>query len=128
MENRNQEIINRFNESWIIIKNRYVDLVQNYNGFENLKFIIMFIDELNAKNYNNFFRLGMSMHRLIISRSVDNGLRLDQKYIMIETIEANRFEITLKDGVRIYKQFNSEHLNDLRIFKVLKILKDTLID
>jgi hypothetical protein len=65
---------------------------------------------------------------LIISRSVDHGLRSDQKYIRIDPINANDFEITMSDGDKLYRQYRVNDLKDIRVTKLLQTLKSVLVD
>jgi hypothetical protein len=64
---------------------------------------------------------------LILSRSVDFGLRKDQKYLKIETIDANDFEVILRDGGKVYREYRN-NLNDYRLTNLLQTLKHTLVD
>jgi hypothetical protein len=47
---------------------------------------------------------------------------------MIEAINKNDFEVTLRDGGRIYRQYRINDLTDERLGKLLKTLKHTLVD
>lgn len=67
------------------------------------------------------------MDRLLISRSVDNGLRIDQKFIRIEGYH-NKFYVVLRDGKKSYRSYMLEDLNDQRLIKLLNTLRDTLVD
>ena len=127
MDERTTEILNRFNNSWLETEKFYNDLIDNYPGFERLKPVKLFIENLKQNGEDNFFRLGTSIHILIISRSVDHGLREDQKHIKIDAHD-NKFEVTLCDGNKIYRQYLVESLTDRRVGNLLKTLKDTLID
>lgn len=73
------------------------------------------------------FRAGTSMHNLMISRSVNNGLRLDQKYIKLEIFD-NGFEVVFRDGEKIYRSYKIENLKDPKLLKLLKTLESTLVD
>ena len=127
MQNRTEAILDRFNHSWIETELRFDDLIDNYTGFERLKWIRLFIGELKQKGENRYFRIGTSMHSLLISRSVNHGLRSDQKYIVIEAYD-KKFEVTLRDGGKIYRQYMLDDLNDSRLTNLLKTLKDVLVD
>ncbi len=72
--------------------------------------------------------LGTSMHTLLFSRSIDFGLRTDQKYVSIETIDIDKYEIKLKDGIKTYRTYRISDLNDVQLHKLLQILKKTLVD
>jgi hypothetical protein len=128
MERRTEEIKNRFEASWSETELFYDDLIKNYTGFDRLVPLRQFINKLRKKGKFKYFRLGTSMHTLVISRSVDRGLRLDQKHIKIEAIKTDDFEVTLRDGDKSYCEFRIKDLEDDRITKLLKTLKDTLVD
>jgi hypothetical protein len=126
MNDVTQEILNRFRESFIQAERIYDHFIEG--GLESLKPIRLFIEKLRSEGEDRYFRLGTSMHALIISRSVEHGLRADQKSIKIEAYGNNRFEITFKEGTKIYRQFMATGLDDVRLENLLKTLKDTLID
>jgi hypothetical protein len=90
METRTDEIIKRFKDSWTETELFYDDLIKNHPGFDHLKPLRQFISDLRDKEEFNHFRLGTSVHFLIISRSVAHGLRSDQKSIKIEAIGTNK--------------------------------------
>jgi hypothetical protein len=127
MDERTTEIIKRFTNSWTETESFYDNLIDNYPGFERLKPVRQFIGILKQNEEDNFFRLGTSVHVLIISRSVDHGLRRDQKHIKIEAYD-NKFDVTMRDGDKVYRQYMVDSLEDIRVAKLLKTLKDTLID
>jgi hypothetical protein len=129
MQTRTEVILNLFADSWIETERSFEKLI-NHPGFECLKPLLQFISILKAKGENNHFRIGTTIlrqYQLIISRSVGDRLRKDQKHITIEAYE-NRFEVTLRDGDKIYREYILEDLSDERLTKLLKTLKDTLID
>jgi hypothetical protein len=128
METRTDEIIKRFKDSWTETESFYDDLIRNHPGFEHLKPLRQFISDLRDKEEFNHFRLGTSVHFLIISRSVAHGLRTDQKNIKIEAIDTDDFEVTLRDGEKLYRQYRIKNFEDVRLTKLLKTLKDTLVD
>lgn len=127
MDNRTKDIIRRFADSWIETELFYNDLITNHKGFERLKPIIQFIEFLKQNGEDKFFRLGTSIHILVISRSVNYGLRKDQKCIKIEAFD-NKFEIKLCDGNNTYRQYLVDSLHDNSVKKLLETLKETLID
>lgn len=127
MQNRTQIILNQFAESFTETDLYFKDLIDNYSGFERLKPISKFILDLKKKGQSSYFRFGTSIHRLLISRSVEHRLRPDQKYIIIEAYN-EKFEITFRDGEKTYRQYMLEDLSDERLTKLLKTLKHTLID
>ena len=128
MDERTAEIIHRFKSSWTDTKDFYDKLIANHSGWDKLNPLRKFIDILEEKGEDNYFRLGTSVDRLLISRSVDHGLRVDQKYIMIEIIDRNDFEVTMRDGDKVYRQYRINNLGDERLDKLLKTLKHTLVD
>lgn len=98
MKNRTEEIINRFNKSWTETEN-FLDLLIETGNFEKLIPLRNFIEELKNNEKWKYFRLGTSMHSVIFSRSVNFGLRDDQKYIKIEVINKGKeFEIVFRDA------------------------------
>ncbi|NRF37631.1 hypothetical protein [Pedobacter foliorum] len=126
MQTRTEVILNQFAASLTETERYFKDLITNYSGFERLKPISQFILDLKEKGEDSCFRFGTSIHLLLISRSVQHGLRPDQKYIVIEAYD-DEFEVTFRDGEKIYRQYRLEHLSDDRLTKLLKTLKHTLI-
>ncbi|MBJ7429284.1 MAG: hypothetical protein JHD28_10075 [Bacteroidia bacterium] len=127
IDDRTKEITKRFADSWIETELFYNDLITNHKEFERLKPIIQFIEFLKQNGEDKFFRLGTSIHILVISRSVNYGLRKDQKYIKIEAFD-NKFEIKLGVGNKTYRQYLVASLHDTSVTKLLETLKETLID
>jgi hypothetical protein len=127
MDKRTAEILRRFSSSWADTQNFFDDLVNNYKGFDRLKPVRAFIARLKQNGGEESFRLGTSVHSLIISRSVDHGLRKDQKYIRIEAY-AKGFEVSLRDGEKIYRKYILESLEDTKVANLLKTLESTLVD
>ena len=128
MDTRTDEIISRFKDSWTETESFYDDLIKNHPGFEHLRPLRQFISDLRDKEEFYHFRLGTSVHFLIISRSVNHGLRSDQKNIRIEAIGKDDFEVILRDGEKLYRQYRIKTFDDIRLQKLLKTLKDTLVD
>ena len=126
MDSRTLEITNRFQDSWEETQ-RIFDLFDN-GGFERLKPVKKFIAELKEQGENNHFRIGTSLYRLIFSRSVEHGLRDDQKYILIDTIAEKDYEVIFRDGFKKYREYRISDLNDVRLTKLLKTLKNTVAD
>ncbi len=127
MDDRTTEILKRFSNSWTDIENLYDDLIDKYSGFERLRPLRNFIDTLKQNGEDKFFRLGASVHILIISRSFNHGLRRDQKHIKIDTYD-DGYEVTLCDGEKIYRQYTVDRLDDIRVTKLLRTLRGTLVD
>ncbi len=128
MDTRTEEILARFNKSWLETEKFYDNLIDNYPGWDRLKPLRNYIAKLKENGGNKYFRLGTSIHLLIISRSVDNRLRDEQKYIRIDTLDFDDYEVTMKDGNKIYREYRITNLEDPRLEKLLKTLKSTLAD
>ena len=126
MNNRTIEIISCFEKSWNETENIFDMLLEN--GFERLIPVREFISELKEKGENQNFRIGASLYRLIFSRSVEHGLRGDQKKLIIDTLDKNDYEIILRDGFKKYREYRINDLNDIKLTKLLETLKVTLID
>ena len=127
MDARTQEILDRFSKSWIETEIFYNDLIDNNPEWEKLIPLSIFIQKLKNTGGKNFFRLGTSLHHLIISRSVEPGLRSDQKHVRIEAQESS-FIVTLKEGTKMYRQYTIKDLDDERLKGLLQTLKQVLID
>ncbi len=126
MNNRTTVITFRFEKSWNDTEQVFDMLLEN--GFERLIPVRELIKELKQKGENQNFRIGTSLYRLIFSRSVEHGLRDDQKQLIIDTLEKNDYEITLRDGFKEYRHYRISELNDIKLTKLLETLKGTLID
>ncbi|MCP4054690.1 MAG: hypothetical protein GY739_16890 [Mesoflavibacter sp.] len=126
MNNRTIEITSRFEKSWNDTEKIFDMLLEN--GFERLIPVREFITELKKKGENQHFRIGTSLYRLIFSRSVEHGLRDDQKQLIIDTLDKNDYEIIFRDGFNKYREYRISDLNDNRLTKMLETLKGTLID
>ncbi len=127
MDERTKAILERFDKSWSDTEDFYNDLIDNYPGFELLYPIKLFIEDLKKTGAATKFRLGTSMHVLVISRSVNFGLRPDQKHIKIEALE-NKFEVKLLDGSKTYRQYTVDNLGDDKVKNLLRTLEHTLAD
>ncbi|NHA03935.1 hypothetical protein G7092_09020 [Mucilaginibacter sp. HC2] len=128
MDARTQTILNLFHESWTETLLRYDDLITNYSGFERFKPLREFILKLQVQDEDKYFRIGTSVHYLIISRSVNHGLRTDQKYIKIDVINEHDYYVTFREDTVTYREYRLQTLDDPRMYKLLKTLKDTLVD
>ena len=126
MDSRSTEITKRFQDSWEETQ-RTFDLFDN-GGFERLKPVKKFIAYLKEKGEDNHFRIGTSLYRLIFSRSVERGLRDDQKRIIIDTIALNDYEIIFSNGFNKYREYRISNLNDERLTKLLETFKETFVD
>lgn len=132
MDIRTEEIIKRFENSWNETESFYRDLLENYQGFQFVSPILELIEKLKELGEFRNFRIGTSMHTLVISRSVEHGLRDDQKEIRIERIndlpDAFEYEVIMRQGGKIYRKHRVRDLNDEKVMKLVKTLKGTLID
>ncbi len=128
MDERTSEILSRFNKSWTDTEKIYDELIAMHPGWEKLYPLRQHISRLKNEGENSFFRAGTSLHSLILSRSVDSGLRSDQKYLKTETIAINDLEVKLRDGGKVYREYRIGNLNDNKLGNLLKTLKRTLID
>jgi hypothetical protein len=122
-----QEISDRFSKSWIETQTAFDALIDSHDAFSKLVPINSFIRKLKKAGEDKCFRLGISLDRLIISRSVDAVLRTDQKYIRIETREKT-FIITLREGQKMHREYTIKDLDDERMTGLLQTLKQALID
>lgn len=102
-------------------------LLTIFSGFERLKPVRLFIQTLKQNGNDILFRLGTSVHILVISRSVNHGLRTDQKRIKIDVYD-NRFEVTFRDGDKVYRQYTVDSLDDAKVTRLLQTLKSSLAD
>jgi len=127
MDIRSEEIAERFSRSWAETEIFYSNLVDNYPGWDKLIPVYIFIQKLKKTGADRSFRLGTSMNWLIISRSVEQGLRQDQKYIRIEAMDRS-FVVSLRDGNKMYREYTIKDLDDERLTGLLQTLKSTLID
>ncbi len=127
MDSRTEEILNRFRDSWTKTLDYYSNLINNNTGFERLIPLYLFIQKLKQSGEDDSFRLDRSWQNLVFSRSVDTGLRRDQKFIKVEVMD-DSYEITLRDGSKMYRQYRIKDLEDARLANLLQTLKDTLAD
>ena len=128
MDERTMEVVNRFSKSWNDTEKFIDSLIDNHHGFDKLVPFRQFISNLKQAGEDKYFRLGTFMHDLSFSRSVNDRLRDDQKYIKVEAIAIDDFEITLRDGKKIYRQYRVNNLTDKKMTDLLKTLKHTLVD
>ena len=128
MDDRTAEVLKRFEASWNQTKTRFDELIALDEYFKRLIAVREFITQLELAEGKKLYRLGTSMHTLVISRSVDHGLRTDQKYIQIEALGQDDFEVSMREGSKTYRQYRIKDLNDTRVTKLLQTLESTLID
>jgi len=128
MKNRTEEIINHFKKSWTETED-FIDMLIETGDFEKLIPVRNFIEELKNKGKWKYFRLGTSMHSVMFSRSIDFGLRDDQKYIKIEVINnGNDYEVVFRNAKKTYREYKLKSLSDIKLEKLLLTLERTLID
>jgi hypothetical protein len=127
MEEITVEILKRFEESWEQTEETFANFIDTHPDLERLIPVYLFIQKLRDAGNNQFYRLGTSLHHLIISRSANNNLRGDQKFIRIEAFE-DSFEVTLMDSTKMYRQYTIEELTDPSLVNLLETLKSILID
>ena len=127
MDERTAEILKRFSESWKETEKFYGHLIDDITGWDKLIPLYIFIQKLRKAGEDKSFRLGTAIQHLIISRSVENGLRPDQKFIKIQALD-NSFIVSLRDGKKLYREYTIKDLDDERLTGLLQTLKTTLID
>ena len=127
MDDKSAEILKRFEESWDQTEETFANFIDTHPDLERLIPVYLFIQKLRDAGNHQFYRLGTSLHHLIISRSANDGLRPDQKFISIEALE-DSFEVTLKDATKMYRQYTIEELSDPNLVNLLEALKSTAID
>ncbi len=128
MDDRTKEIISLFEKSWVETLASYDYAINNYQGFECFKPIRNFIAELKEKGNDKFFRIGKSMYTLVISRSVNHGLRLDQKCIKIEAVGQGKYKVVFWNGDINHRDYLLSDLHDDKLLGLLRTLKSTLVD
>lgn len=128
MDARTEKIVTLFQDSWIEIEARYNNLINNYPGWERFKPLLAFITKMRTDGEDRYFRAGTSLSTLLISRSVAHGLREDQRFVSIDAINPGVYEVKLREPGKTYREFRVATLDDPQLFKVLKTLKETLVD
>ena len=127
MDERTEEIVKRFSESWDETQKFYSHLIDEVTGWDKLIPVYLFIQKQKKAGQYKFFRLGNSVHHLIISRSVASGLRPDQKFIKVD-VRDKSFVVSLRDGTKMYREYTIKDLEDERFTGLLQTLKSTLVD
>ena len=128
MDKRTVEILKRFSESWDETEIFVQELIETNPEFEGFKQFKQFINGQRNAGEDKYFRLGTSVCRLLFSRSVVHGLRRDQKSILIEAIGRDGFEVSLRDGDKIYREYRIKSLNDEKLLALFETLRHTLVD
>ena len=121
------EIVAKFEKSWEETEKFYSELISQNDGWGKVIPVLEFIQNLKSRGENKFFRIGTSIHHLIISRSVEPYLRDDQKFIRI-IAEDDKFIVAFSEGAKTYREYTLSSLKDRCIVNLLKTLKDTLVD
>jgi len=127
MNERTEEIVKRFSESWDETQKFYSHLIDDVTGWDKLIPVYLFIQKQQKAGQDKFFRLGNSIHHLIISRSVASALRPDQKFIKVDARDKS-FVVSLRDGTKMYREYTIKDLEDERFTGLLQTLKSTLVD
>ncbi|MGG9962916.1 hypothetical protein [Ferruginibacter sp. SUN106] len=121
------DIATKFSDSWIETVQFYNGLIDDDPGFDRLIPLTIFIHQLKRKGADKFFRLGNSMQDLIFSRSIEPGLRPEQKFVAVQAIR-NSFVVSLREGKKLHKEYTIKDLEDDRLTDLLQVLKDTEIN
>ena len=132
MDSRTEEIIRRFEKSWLETQSFFLDLSENHEGFEFVNPILDLISTMKEAGEWKNFRAGTSMHTLVISRSIDHRIREDQKEIRIEWINnlpgAFEYEVIMRQGRNKYREYIIRNLKDEKVLNLFKTLKRTIVD
>jgi hypothetical protein len=126
MQHRTDVILNQFADSWNETEDFFRNLVDDYD-WRRKEPVLKFIEDRRKSGDDKFFRIGTSVDGLIISRSINLGLRIDQKFIRIDTYD-NKFNVILRDGEKVYREYLLDDLNDPKLIGLLNTLKHTLVD
>ena len=126
LDDRTKAIIEIFQKSWTETKDWYERIFDT--NFEDVRPFVEFIVEMIKTGEDRFFRAGRFMDGFSISRSVNNRLRDDQKFILVEYKVNGLFKVSLREGEKIYRIYRVPALNDKRFIKLLATLKHTLVD
>jgi hypothetical protein len=122
-----EEILNRFDQSWTATQLFFNDLIDNNPELENLIPLCLFIQKFKKAGGNRSFRLGTSKQDLVISRSLEFGLRPDQKFITVQA-KGNSFIISFRDGYKLHKEYRIKDLDDELLKGLLQTLKLLPVD
>ena len=122
-----EEISKRFAQSWADTEKQYAQWVDEYDGFNFLVPLYLYIQRMRKAGEDRFFRLGTSKRNLFFSRSTESVLETDQQFLEVEARE-NSFIVTLKDTKKMYRQYTIKELDDERLTGLLQIVKDMLVE
>jgi hypothetical protein len=132
VDTRTQEIINRFDQSWTKTVDWLKELYAKKEEFSFLKQMLDLLSSMRQSGEWKHFRLGTSMHALMFSRSVDHGLRDDQKYIYIEYVndlpDGYEYEVIMRDANNTYRTYRVRNLQDECVIKLFKTLESLVVD
>jgi hypothetical protein len=116
-----------FIKSWDDIEVFYVDLL-SYKGWDHIKPVLVLIRHLRALGYDKLLRAGQSVYILVLSRSVNWGLKDNQHRIGIEATPNGIFRVWYF-GEAKFREFETEHLIENRnLQEVLDLLLQQPID
>jgi hypothetical protein len=122
-----EEVLKSFAQSWAATEKQYAQWVDEYEGYNFLVPLYLFIQRMKKAGEDRFFYLATSKRNLIFSRSSEPVLKPQQQFLEIEARE-NSFIITLKDGKKMYRQYTIKELDDERLTGLLQIIKDMQVE
>ena len=127
MDTKEEEILKHFAQSWTDTELQYEQWVDEYEGFNFLVSLYLFIQRMRKAGEDQFFRLGIVKRNLIFSRSLEPVLQTEQQFIEIEARE-NSFIVTLRDLKKMHRQYTIKELDDERLTGLLQIVKDMQVE
>ena len=127
MDTKEEEILKHFAQSWTDTELQYEQWVDEYEGFNFLVSLYLFIQRMRKAGEDQFFRLGTVKRNLIFSRSLEPVLQTEQQFIEIEARE-NSFIVTLRDLKKMHRQYTIKELDDERLTGLLQIVKDMQVE
>lgn len=127
MDTKEEEILKHFAQSWTDTELQYEQWVDEYEGFNFLVPLYLFIQRMRKAGEDQFFRLGTVKRNLIFSRSLEPVLQTEQQFIEIEARE-NSFIVTLRDLKKMHRQYTIKELDDERLTGLLQIVKDMQVE
>ena len=122
-----EEVLKRFAQSWAHTEKQYEQWVDEYDGFNFLVPLYLYIQQMKKAGEDHFFRLGTLKRNLIFSRSSEAVLNAAQQFLEIEAREKS-FIVTLKDLKKMHRQYTIKELDDERLTGILQLLKDMPVD
>jgi hypothetical protein len=127
MDTTEEEILKRFAQSWADTEKQYEKWVDEYEGFNFLVPLYLFIQRMRKAGEDQFFRLGLVKRSLIFSRSFEPVLQTEQQFLEIEARE-NSFIVTLRDIKKMHRQYTIKELDDERLTGLLQTVKDMQVE